>query len=145
MATQNELDSLYMSMAWRMAQISKAKRLHVGAVLLLPSGVLVPSVNGMPKQLGNDCEEIINGEIVTKPEVIHAEEQIINKCSLEGLSSKNGILYCTHSCCRHCSSRIIASGIVEYVYSSDYRDSVGIDNLKKSGIIVRKIDYKGVY
>lgn len=136
----NKLDYCYMRMAYTMAELSKATRLKVGALLVLDSGVCVPTVNGLPKQLGNECERFVDGILTTKPEVIHAEEQVLNKCALEGLSTRGGILYCTHSPCAHCSSRIIASGIKEVVFSEYYRNSDGIDNLKLASIIVRQFE-----
>lgn len=47
-------------------------------------------------------------------------------------------MYCTHSCCVECAKLIIQSGITNFVYIEDYRDSKGIELLLSSGVYVIK-------
>lgn len=138
MATREELDSTYMGVAMLHARLSKAKRLKVGSVLVTSTGSLVPAVNGLPKQLGNDCEIEKDGVLVTWDAVQHAERQVINKCAIEGISTKGSKVYITHSPCISCASSLIACGIVEVIYKENYRDMTGIELLKKAGISVRQ-------
>jgi dCMP deaminase len=141
MASQTELNYLYMQTAKLHADISKAKRLKVGAVLVTSTGVIVPGVNGLPKELGNDCEEIVNGILVTKPEVQHAEENVLHKCAMEGISTRGGKMYITHAPCRHCSAALLATGVSSVFYSEEYRDLQGIELLRSSGIFVERLEY----
>ena len=68
MPTQQETDDVYMGVALLHARLSKGKRLKVGACLVLESGVIIGATNGLPKQLGNELEELDQntGELVTK-------------------------------------------------------------------------------
>ena len=145
MPTPQETDEVYMGVALLHARLSKGKRLKVGACLVLESGVIIGATNGLPTQLGNDLEEFdpITGELVTKREVIHAEQQCLNKACLEGVSTKGAKMYINYSCCAHCASNMIACGVSEVIYLKDYRESHGLDLLKKANIITRKL--KGEY
>jgi len=69
---------LYMAWAERAAQLSHARRLQVGAVVVKDDTVISYGYNGMPAGWDNNCENIVGynmGEpmIKTKPEVLHAE------------------------------------------------------------------------
>lgn len=151
MASQEQLDRCYMTTAYAHANISKANRLKVGATLVTKTGVTISGVNGLPKQLGNECETYrntgfdgtlasYNACLKTKDEVIHAELAAILKCAKEGVSCVDSTLYTTHACCVSCSSMLIAAGVKEVVYSEQYRDSRGLDLLRQAGIIVRKYE-----
>lgn len=140
MASQQEIDSTYMGVAILHARLSKGKRLKVGACLVLESGVIIGATNGLPKRLGNELEELDQntGEIVTKREVIHAEQQCLNKSCLEGVSTKNSKMWVTHIPCRHCCSNMIAAGITQVTWQETYRDTSGLDLLKQAGIECRQ-------
>jgi len=141
MPTQQETDSVYMGVAMLHAGLSKGKRLKVGACLVLDSGVIIGATNGLPKRLGNDLEYLdeLTKELVTKSEVIHAEQQCLNKACLEGVSTKNSKMWVTHVPCRHCCSNMIAAGVSEIAWQETYRDTSGLDLLKEAGIITRQV------
>ena len=141
MPTQQETDDVYMGVALLHARLSKGKRLKVGACLVLESGVIIGATNGLPKQLGNELEELdqSTGELVTKREVIHAEQQCLNKSCLEGVSTKNSKMWVTHIPCRHCCSNMIAAGVTQVTWQETYRDTSGLDLLKQAGIVTRQV------
>lgn len=148
MATQYELDHMYMKMALAMTTISNGVRAKVGAVAVTKNGVVLTGVNGLPKQLGNQLEYIENVSgapyLVTKPEVIHAEENVILKAAREGISLIDSTFYITLSTCVHCGSQLISLGTSRVVYLNEYRTTTGIDILKQSGIIVDKLTFEMV-
>jgi len=137
MSSKSELDSTYMGTAILHAKLSKAIRKKVGAAMVTRTGIIIPGVNGLPKQLGNELEYLENNVLVTKPEVIHAEQACLNKSAREGVSCENSTMYVTLAPCLHCSSNIIASGIKEVIWAEEYRDMRGVDLLSKH-IVVRK-------
>ena len=53
-------------------------------------------------------------------------------------SCRGATLYVTLSPCRECSKLIHQSGIIRVVYSVEYKDTSGIEFLKKAGV---KVDY----
>jgi dCMP deaminase len=136
MATQQELDKCYMQVAEAHASLSKAKRKHVGCCIVTTNGVMLGGCNGMAPNGDNDCEDIVDGEFVTKAETIHGELNCLLKAARQGVSVVGGTLYTTLSCCKPCSEMVAAAGIYRVVYSEGYRDMSGIDNLKRLGVDV---------
>lgn len=150
---------LYMDWAKRLSELSHARRLQVGAVIVKDDTVISYGYNGMPAEWNNDCEyrvyanewTIDNNEwqytdadgkpynLKTKPEVLHAESNAISKLARSANSGAGADIFITHSPCLECSKLIYQSGISRVFYSQDYRDSSGIDFLLRSGIPVEKI------
>ena len=52
MASQKDLDKVYMDMANSMSTLSHGQRAKVGAVAVTANGVVITGVNGLPKSLG---------------------------------------------------------------------------------------------
>jgi dCMP deaminase len=53
-----KFENLYMDWADRLAELSHAKRLQVGAVIVKNDTVISYGYNGMPAGWGNDCENV---------------------------------------------------------------------------------------
>ena len=151
MATQQELDKTDMDMAIAMSKLSKGVRAKVGAVAVTKNGVVITGVNGLPKELGNSLEQIIDNTswywnranpqvLVSKSTVIHAENNILVKCAREGVSMLDSTIYTTLSCCEHCASMLASVGVKRVVYLDDYRCTKGVDVLKQCNIEVEKFD-----
>lgn len=76
----------------------------------------------------------------TKPEVLHAERNSLDKLAKNGNSGgKDASLFSTHAPCLECAKSIYGAGIKEVFYSNDYRSEEGIYFLKKCGIKVEKL------
>ena len=76
--------SAFMDVAKRFAELSTARRLKVGAIVVKDDRVISIGYNGMPSGWDNDCENHIGfnkGQPVlnSKPEVLHAETNAIAK------------------------------------------------------------------
>lgn len=76
----------------------------------------------------------------TKPEVLHAESNVIAKVARSTESAQDADLFITHSPCLECAKLIYQSGIRRVLYGENYRDNSGIEFLKKSGLEVKKIN-----
>ena len=135
-----------MDTAERFAQLSSAKRLQVGAVVVKDNRIISIGYNGMPSGWTNECEEIVetheDGGVVTKTkdEVIHAEANAISKLAKSGDSGDNADLFCTHAPCVHCAKMIYGAGIKKVFYRNSYRDDLGLQFLQKCGIDIEKTD-----
>ena len=66
--------------------------------------------------------------------MLHAEANAILKVASSTQSCKGATLYITLSPCKECSKLIHQSGIVRVVYSKAYKDSSGLEFLKKAGV-----------
>lgn len=135
-----------MDWARRAAQLSHARRLNVGAVIVKDDTVISYGYNGMPAGWDNNCEDEIkwpNGDIqflTTKPEVLHAESNAIAKLARSNNSGLGADLFVTHSPCLECAKLIYQSGIRRVFYAEDYRDDAGIQFLYRSGLEIEKLD-----
>jgi len=135
---------LYMDWASRTAQLSHARRLQVGAVIVKDDSVISYGYNGMPAGWDNNCEELIyriaaEPVLKTKPEVLHAESNAIAKLAKSTNSGLGADLFVTHMPCLDCAKLIYQSGIRSVYYSENYRDDAGVRFLEKSGVEVKQI------
>lgn len=167
---------LYMDWAERAAQLSHARRLQVGAVIVKDDSVISYGYNGMPAGWDNNCEDKdymsrdaggwldpeeiyerwpfeetvvvandhesfetdVRYRLKTKPEVLHAESNAIAKLAKSINSGNGAAIFITHAPCLDCAKLIYQSGINSIYYRNSYRNSDGVDFLKKSGI---RIEY----
>lgn len=144
---------LYMDFARRVSQLSYARRLQVGAVIVKDDTVISYGYNGTPAGWDNNCEmhplvmdpntgEIIEKTemLVTRPEVLHAERNAIDKLAKRGgFGGEGASMFITHAPCLECAKSIFGTGIKEIYYEEDYRSEDGIYFLKKCGIKIEKI------
>jgi dCMP deaminase len=134
----------YMDTAERFAQLSSAKRLHVGAIVVKDDRIISIGYNGMPSGWDNNCEDVIqySDDTVTlksKPEVLHAETNAIAKLAKSNESGLGATMFITHAPCLDCAKLIFQSGIGSVLYRNSYRDTAGIDFLEKCKINVNKV------
>jgi len=133
---QKKYDIAYLKMALEWSKLSYCKRRQVGALIVKDRMIISDGYNGTPTGFENICED---DENYTKWYVLHAEANAIMKVSASTQSSKGATLYITLSPCRECSKLIFQSGIKRLVYNKEYKDTSGIDFLKKSGIDITYI------
>ena len=127
------LDRRYLRMATIWSENSYCIRRQVGALIVKNKMIISDGYNGTPSGFENICEDENN---VTKPYVLHAEENAITKIARSNNNSDGATLYVTDSPCIECSKLIIQAGIQRVVYAREYRLSDGIDLLKRAGISV---------
>ena len=144
----------FMDTAERFAQLSSAKRLQVGAVVVKDNRIISIGYNGTPAGWSNDCENmfIIQDEVSpnvfslgkrieyrTKDEVIHAEANAISKLARSNDSGLGSDMFISHAPCVHCAKLIYGAGISKVYYRQSYRDTDGIDFLTKCNIEVEQV------
>jgi len=156
----------HMQAAHIYANLSHARRLKVGAIVVKDDRIISIGYNGMPSGWDNNCEyiEYMNADaggwldpdeiekqwpdvdstgryrLKTKPEVLHAETNAIAKLARSSESGLGATLFVTHSPCLDCAKIIYQSGIKHVFYATDYRDDSGIRFLRDSGIQVERLD-----
>ena len=149
-----------MDWADRVAQLSHAVRLNVGAVVVKDDTVISYGYNGMPAGWDNNCENVESTfderdadsndwtfskddkkyyRLKTKPEVLHAESNAIAKLAKSHNSGLGATMFITHAPCLDCAKLIYQSGISSVLYRDAYRDTSGTTFLEKSGITVEQI------
>ena len=138
----------YMKTAEVFAELSSARRLHVGAIVVKDDRIISIGYNGMPSGWDNNCEyeEIydykLNDEIYqlkTKPEVLHAETNAIAKLAKSTESGMDATLFVTHAPCLDCAKLVYQSGINSVFYRNSYRSDDGLQFLRKAGVQVTQV------
>lgn len=128
---------LYSDIAARVAQLSSARRLQVGAIIVRDDRIISLGYNGMPANWDNNCEtEQADGSLKTRPEVLHAESNCLSKVARSTESALGADLFVTHSPCLECAKLIYQSGIHRVYYGTQYRTDDGVRFLKQSSIQV---------
>ena len=144
---------VYMEVAKTFANLSSAKRLQVGAIVVKDDRIISIGYNGTPTGWDNCCEECCDGGgpvgagcyhdhctgPKTKLEVIHAESNAISKLARSSESGEGATMFITHAPCMDCAKLIYQSGISEVYYGTDYRSSDGLYFLQKSGLEIIKV------
>jgi dCMP deaminase len=140
----------YIDIAYRVAELSHARKLKVGAVIV-KDDVITYGYNGMPSGWDNDCEtEVVESYsgyegaihrtvLKTKPEVLHAESNAVSKMAKSTVSANGADMFITHSPCIDCAKMIFQAGVRRVFYSEDYRSRAGVEFLQKSGVTVEQI------
>lgn len=165
---KNKFKQLYMDWAERVAQMSHAKRLQVGSVIVKDDTVISYGYNGMPADWDNNCEDRLypnelagdfeqhydefdamfplvdeDGKryrLKTKPEVLHAESNAVAKLAKSIQSGRDAALFVTHAPCMDCAKLIYQSGISNVYYRNSYRDVAGLNFLRQSGVTVEQME-----
>lgn len=140
---------LYMDFAERVALMSYAVRLKVGAVIVKDDSVISYGYNGTPSGWPNTCEDTVychDGnlvdtlnrpyKLVTKPEVLHAESNAIAKLAKSPNDGRGAALFLTHAPCIDCAKLIYQSGINSVYFGKRYRSDAGLDFLNRTDIEV---------
>jgi dCMP deaminase len=144
-----KLAKAYMKTAEIFAELSHARRLHVGAIVVKDDRIISIGYNGMPGGWENDCEHEIEAEVgddveiilKTKPEVLHAETNAIAKLARSSDSGLGADIFITHAPCLDCAKLIYQSGIRRVWYGAEYRSGDGPEFLRKSGVEVKHLDH----
>ena len=137
------------------SQLSSARRLQVGCVVVKDNTIIGIGYNGMPSGWNNDCEKrsYINIDskwqyldedgstysLVTRSEVLHAESNSLAKIARSTNSSEGASLFVTHAPCLDCAKLMYQAGINSVYYRNSYRDNSGVDFLKECNIEVEQI------
>ena len=140
-----------MKTAETFAELSHARRLHVGAIVVKDDRIISIGYNGMPAGWDNNCEdetvEMYSGyegaihrvKLKSKPEVLHAETNAIAKLAKSTETGADATMFITHSPCLDCAKLIFQSGITSVFYRDSYRSEDGIQFLTKSGVKVEQV------
>jgi len=126
----------HLKVAETYANLSHAKRLKVGAIVVKDNRVISIGYNGTPSGWDNACEDINNKTI---PEVIHAEANAIAKLARTSESGLDAVMFITHAPCIECAKLIFTAGIRTVYFKTFYRETNGLEFLKKCNVKVEQV------
>jgi dCMP deaminase len=143
---KNKFVNAHMKVAETYAQLSSARRLQVGCVIVKNDTIIGIGYNGMPSGWDNKCEDDVyiddmHVQLVTKPEVIHAEANALAKVTRSTNSSEGASIFVTHAPCMDCAKQIYQAGISEVIFKHlNLKNNDGIDFLIKCNIPIRQYE-----
>lgn len=143
---KDKMIKAYMQVASTFAECSTARRLHVGAIVVKDDRIISIGYNGMPAGWDNNCEDEVwnvhdaSCTLKTKPEVLHAERNALDKLARGNGGGQNAAMFITHSPCLECAKSIYGAGISKVFYGQQYRNTDGIEFLKKCNVEITQIN-----
>ena len=115
-------DQYFMLNAHLISMRSTCNRLNVGSVLVKNNRIISTGYNG---GISGDDHCLDAGCYVVDNHCLrclHAEENAILQCALEGVSTKGSQIYVTHFPCIHCMKKVLQAGITKIYYTHDYKN-----------------------
>ena len=140
-----------MEIAEVVSKRASCSRRQVGAVIVKENSIIATGYNGAPKGIldcfeQNSCirdeQNIKSGENIEVCLALHAENNAITQCAVNGVSCKGATIYITHSPCSMCLKQIINAGIVRIVAYEKYPDELSNQILKMSNLEFNLIERK---
>lgn len=146
--------------AYAYASCSTATRRKVGCLIVKNDNPIAEGYNGMPPGDTNECEtreyntaSAVDADIypffdlarqahyctVTKPEVIHAEDNALLKLSGCHESARGSSVFVTTAPCKQCAARLLRAGVAEVYYDDIYSCTSGIELLAANGVHVEQV------
>jgi dCMP deaminase len=136
---KDKVKQSYMDVAHIFAKHSHAKKLQVGSVIVKDDRIISIGYNGTPSGWDNQCEDMIDGVLITRPEVLHAESNAISKLARSSEAGLDSTLFVTHAPCINCAKAIYQAGIKAVYYAKDWRSGEGVHFLNKCDITVERL------
>ncbi|MGB3023266.1 MAG: deaminase [Candidatus Saccharimonadales bacterium] len=121
-------------------KLAKASQAKLGGVacFIVKNGVIVSSgINYNPT--GEPMEDMMDGKLVSRPEVIHAEVAALRAASENGINIAGSTLLVTMSPCIACAKEIALTSVTEVSYLYEWWDKAALDILTHAGITTHKL------
>lgn len=124
----------HMRAAFVYAELSYCKRKQVGCVIVKNDTPIAIGYNGTPSGEENNCEGP-NG--LSKPNVIHAEDNALRKLVRSHESSEGAVVFVTAAPCERCAEKLTDARVAKVYYAEIYQGAtaaVGLDHLHKHSV-----------
>ena len=143
------LEEYFMKIAHVVAERSTCFRNNVGAVIVKNKHIISTGYNGAPRGLDHCLDigcyrkehNVPSGQKHELCRAVHAEQNAIIQASLNGASTEDGVLFCTHSPCIICAKMLINAKIKKVYYANEYADQSAMDYFKEVGVEVEHMPF----
>ena len=144
-------DEYFMEITRLVARRSTCLRRQVGAVVVKDKNILASGYNGVPTGITHCAEtgclraklNVPSGERHELCRGLHAEQNAIIQAAKHGTNIDGATLYSTTMPCIICAKMIINAGIKRVVYEEGYADSLSLEMVAESGLVVVKFHPSG--
>lgn len=155
-------EGAFLRMAVILSSLATCDRAHVGCIIIKDGRCISWGYNGAPPGLPH-CNENHHGWEEYCPESLlpsvrdkwfetslnahgcrnttHAEANALAFAARQGISTEGSQLFTTVSPCEVCSKSIIAAGITDVHYLTEYRDPAGVKLLDKACVYTHHHGY----
>lgn len=130
------LVTAHMAAAEIYAQLSYATRRKVGCVIVKADTIIAIGYNGTPPGWNNACE---GEDGKTVAEVLHAEQNALDKIVRSTVSSEGSTVFVTTAPCMECAKRLMGARVLKVYYRDVYRSDDGLKFLEQIGIQTEKV------
>lgn len=121
-----------MDLAFRVAEMSRCNRKKVGCVIVKEDNIIAFGWNGTPAGDDNCCE---GEDGLTKPNVIHAEDNALRKLTRSDSNSTGAEVFITAAPCIRCAEKLSDARIKKIYYAEIYGGHVeGLAHLEQHSI-----------
>ena len=138
-------EDLFVETTKLVAKRSSCVKAQQAALLIKDNRIISFGYNGPPAGTLNCLED--GGEDVCGKDSngscflgVHAEQNAIGYAARNGIDTEGCIIYCTMTPCISCAKLVVAAGIKEFYYLTEYRLDDGLRFLEYCGITAWKID-----
>lgn len=122
----------------KLAKTSQAKLAGVACFIIKNGAIVSSGVNYNPT--GEPMEALIDGKLVSRPEVVHAEIVTLQAATQNSIDLHGATFLITMSPCIKCAHEIAQTGIEELLYVYEWWDKAGLEILHQAGITTRKVE-----
>jgi len=136
---KEKYSNAHMRAAYAYANLSYCKRRQVGCVIVKDNTIIAIGYNGTNPGDENICED---EDGLTKPEVIHAEDNSLRKLIRSPHTAIDSTVFITTCPCLPCARRLVDAGVTTVYYDSDYKTTEGPDYLRTHGVAVLRTNIK---
>ncbi len=143
---------IFIKIALTLAEHSKCVGANVGAIIVKDGRIISSGYNGTPSGYQN-CNEVWDENATSSPGhyewsktyEIHAEQNALSWAAKKGISVEGSDIYVTLRPCNTCTKLIIASGIKNIYYNSDYSRERHLNDtiesyLNSNNVNIKQID-----
>lgn len=116
-------------------KLAKVSRAQLGGVacFVVKNGVVVSSgINYNPT--GEPMEEVVDGKLVSRPEIIHAEVAALRAAADNGIDLSGTTMLLTMSPCIKCAAEIVKTDVAEVNYLYEWWDKAALEMVRAAGI-----------
>jgi len=121
----------------KLAKVPQAKLGGVACFFVKNDAIISSGINYNPT--GEPMEQMIDGKLVSRPEVVHAEITAIRAAADNNIDLTGATLLISMSPCIKCAREIAKTGINELKYIYEWWDKAALDILHQAGVNTEQI------
>ena len=133
---KDKLKRAHMGAAFHYADLSYCNRRHVGCVIVKNDTPIALGYNGTPSGEENICED---EDGLSKPNVIHAEDNALRKLQRSHESSVGAYVFVTTAPCIRCAEMLKDAQVGKVYYATLYKGTEGLEYLIKHNIEIEQL------